>query len=105
MRWNATVRHALGRWSLLGRLSYYDEWFDSRDLHVYHGDAVVDVEAEYPVSGSTTLAVGSRNVFDNAPEENPIARAKGNRFSAHTPFGSNGAFYYLRVEYAWASGG
>ena len=104
MRWNATVRHALGNWSLLGRLSYYDEWFDSRDLHVYHGDAVVDVEAAYPVSGSTTLAVGSRNVFDNAPEENPVARAKGNRFSAHTPFGSNGAFYYVRVEYAWASG-
>ena len=34
-RWNASVRQAAGRWSLLGRVSYYAEWFDSRDLHVY----------------------------------------------------------------------
>ena len=76
-RWNATVRQALGRWSLLGRLSHYGEWFDSRDLYVYHGDAVVDLEAAYPVSESTTLSIGGRNVLGNDPEENPIARAKG----------------------------
>ena len=104
-RWNATVRQALGRWSLLGRLSHYGEWFDSRDLYVYHGDAVVDLEAAYPVSGSTTLTIGGRNVLGNDPEENPIARAKGNRYSAHTPFGINGGFYYLRLSYGWRSGG
>ncbi len=104
-RWTATVRQALGRWRLLGRVSYYDEWFDARDLYLYHGDAVVDVEASYPVSGSTTLTVGGRNVFDNDPEVNPIARQKGNRFSAQTPFGVNGAFFYLRLNYGWASGG
>ena len=104
-RWNATVGQALGGWSLLGRASYYGEWFDARDLYLYHGDAVVDIEASYPVGASTTLTVGSRNVFGNDPEENPIARAKGNRFSAHTPFGYNGAFYYLRLNYTWASGG
>ena len=44
-------------------------------------------------------------MFGNDPEKNPIARVKGNRFSAHTPFGYNGAFYYLRLNYTWASGG
>ena len=102
-RWNASVRQAVGRWRLLGRFSYYDEWFDSRDLHVYRGDAVVDVEATYPVSESTTLAVGAQNVFGNDPEENPIARAKGNRFSAYTPFGINGGYYYARLGYRWGS--
>ena len=95
----------LGRWRLLGRFSYYDEWFDSRDLYVYHGDAVFDVEAAYTVSESTTLTVGAQNAFGNDPEANPIARAKGNRFSVQTPVGANGAFYYARINYGWASGG
>ena len=104
-RWNATVRQALGGWRLLARLGYYDEWFDARDLYVYHGDAVVDLAAAYPIGDSTTLTIGSRNVFNKYPEENPIARAKGNPYSAHTPFGINGAFYYLRLNYGWSSGG
>ena len=104
-RWNATVRQAVGRWSVLGRVSWYDEWFDARDLYLYHGDAVVDLEASYPVGDSTTLTIGGRNAFGNDPEVNPIARQKGNRFSAHTPFGYNGAFYYLRLNYGWAAGG
>ena len=103
-RWTATIRQTLGRWRLLGRFSYYDEWFDSRDLYVYHGDAVFDLEAAYSVSESTTLTVGGQNAFGNDPEENPIARAKGNRFSVQTPFGANGAFYYVRINYGWASG-
>ena len=104
-RWNATVRQALGGWSLLARLGYYDEWFDARDLYVYHGDAVVDLEAAYPIGDSTTLTIGGRNALNKYPEENPIARAKGNPYSAHTPFGINGAFYYLRLNYGWSSGG
>ena len=78
-RWNATVRQTLGGWSLLGRVSWYDEWFDARDLYLYHGDAVVDLEASYPVGASTTLTIGGRNAFGNDPEANPIARQKGNR--------------------------
>ena len=100
-RWTATVRQSLGRWRLLGRFSYYGEWFDSRNLHVYRGDAVVDVEAAYPIRESTTLTLGAQNVFGNDPEPNPIARATGNRFSAYTPFGVNGGFYYARLGYRW----
>ena len=102
-RWNATLRQALGRWSLLGRLSWYDEWFDSRDSHVYRGDAVVDVEAAYPLGASATLAVGGQNVFGNDPEENPHGAARGNRFSAFTPFGVNGVYYYVRVGLTFAA--
>ncbi len=102
-RWNASVRQALGRWRLLGRLSWYGEWFDSRDSHVYRGDAVVDVEAAYPLGASATLAVGGQNVLGNDPEENPHGAARGNRFSAFTPFGVNGVFYYVRVGLHFAS--
>ena len=85
-------------------MSYYAAWFDSRDLHVYGGDAVVDLEATYPLGESVTLTVGGQNAFGNDPEENPIAREKGNRFSTHTPFGVNGGFYYVRINYGWKSG-
>ena len=67
--------------------------------------AVFDLEAAYTVSESTTLTIGGQNVFANDPEANPIARAKGNRFSAHTPFGVNGGFYYVRINYGWKTGG
>ena len=102
-RWNASVRQRLGRWRLLGRVSYYDDWFDSRDLYLYNGDAVVDLEAAYAISESTTFTIGGRNAFGNDPEENPIAGAKGNRFSVQTPFGADGAFYYVRINYGWTS--
>ena len=104
-RWNASVRQQVGRWRLLGRVSFYDDWFDSRDLYLYHGDAVVDLEAAYSINESTTLTIGGRNAFGNDPEENPIAGAKGNRFSVQTPFGADGAFYYVRINYGWTSGG
>ena len=102
-RWNVSVRQRLGRWRLLGRVSYYDDWFDSRDLYLYNGDAVVDLEAAYAISESTTFTIGGRNAFGNDPEENPIAGAKGNRFSVQTPFGADGAFYYVRIRYAWTA--
>ena len=100
-RWNASVRHTLGRWRLLGRLSHYGEWFDSRDLHVYRGDSVLDLEAEYPLSPSVTLVFGGRNALGRYPEENPRAGARGNRYSAYTPFGVNGGFYYVRIRRDW----
>ena len=100
-RWNVTVRQAAGRWRLLGRVSYYDDWFDSRDLYVYGGDSVLDLEAEYPLSPSVTLVVGGRNALGRYPEENPHAGVRGNRYSVQTPFGINGGFYYVRIRRAW----
>ena len=103
-RWSASVRQALGRWRLLGRLNYYGAWFDSRNGHVFHGDATVDLEAAYPAGESVTLTFGGQNVFGNDPEENPIARATGSRYSPFTPFGANGGFYYARINYGWTAG-
>ena len=100
-RWNVTVRQSAGRWRLLGRVSYYDGWFDSRDLYVYHGDSVLDVEAEYSLSPSVTLVFGGRNALGRYPEENPSAGTRGNRYSVNAPFGINGGFYYVRIRRAW----
>ena len=98
-RWNLTARHAIGRWRLLGRLSYYGAWYDSRDSHVYGGEHLFDLEASFPFNDALALTVGVQNLFDTPPERNPNAAATGNRYSAYAPFNYNGAFYYLRVNY------
>ena len=46
-RWLVTGKHTLGDLRLLGRLSSYDGWFDSRDDLYYNGDYLLDLEASY----------------------------------------------------------
>ena len=98
-RWVLTGKHALGDLGLLGRLSYYDGWFDSRDDLPYGGAHLVDIELLYSVSESVTLTVGGQNALNNYPAENPNAVFSGNMYSPNSPFGSNGGFYYLRLGY------
>ena len=107
-RWNAAVDQAAGRWRLLGRLSYYGDWFDYRDGFVYAGKPVVDVEAARPLGDAVTIAVGGRNVLNTYPDENPkvgdpsLGFWGGNLYPPSTPFGFNGGYYYVRIDYRWA---
>ena len=100
-RWNLTMHRGFGRWRLLGRLSYYDDWYDSRDVRVYNGEYLFDLEVSYPLSESVTFTTGVQNLLDNQPQENPNAAASGNRYSTYTPFNYNGTFYYVQLGYNW----
>ncbi len=100
-RWNFTMQRSFSRWRLLGRLSYYGDWYDSRDVQVYNGEYLFDLEVSRPLSESITFTIGVQNLFDNQPQENPNAFATGNRYSAYTPFNYNGAFYYVQLSYNW----
>ncbi len=99
-RYNLTANHATGDWSLLARVSYFDDWYDSEDGNTYSGEYLVDAEAAYHWNDSVTFTLGAQNLFDTTPEENPgAADGVGNRYSQFSPFGFNGAFYYMRVRY------
>ena len=100
-RWILTGKHALGRLSLLGRLSYYAGWFDSRDDMAYPGARLVDLEASWSIGDALTLTAGGQNALNRYPAENPGAEFSGNRYGPGSPFGSNGGFYYLRLGYRW----
>ncbi len=101
-RWNVSGRYIPGRLQLLGRLSYYGGWFDSRDDRYYDGDALIDIEAAYDFGEVLTLTLGARNAFNHYPERNPAAAAvAGNLYSLATPFSYNGGYYYLRLAYRW----
>ena len=99
-----TAGHHLGEhWRFLGRVGYWDEWYDNEDGRTYGGETLVDIEGAYTFTNSLSLVLGAQNVFDTAPEENPAAAdTVGNLYSQYTPFGFNGAFWYARVKYDFA---
>lgn len=99
-RASLTANHRIGPWRFLGRLSYYDQWFDSEDVQIYGDEYLVDLEAAYAFNEQVTLVLGGQNVLDEVPDENRGARTGvGNRYSQYSPFGFNGAYYYARVRY------
>ncbi|CAM2008292.1 TonB-dependent receptor plug domain-containing protein [Acanthopleuribacter pedis] len=100
IRWNLAANHRMGNFRVLGRLSYFDDWFDSEDVQVYGGEYLVDAELAYTWDERLGITIGGQNIFDTFPEENPGARSGvGNLYSQFTPFGFNGGFYYVRLRY------
>ena len=99
-RYNIAANHSTGNWRFLARVSYYDDWYDSEDGNTYDGKSLVDLEAAYTHNDNLTVVFGAQNAFDETPDENPGAAAGvGNRYSQFSPFGFNGAYWYLRLRY------
>ena len=100
-RWSLSASHAPEPWRFLARLNYYGGWYDSEDVRFYDGDPTVDLEAAYALSESTSFALGGQNVLNQFPDLNPTAGLVGNPYSEYTPYGFNGAFFYVRMNYLW----
>jgi len=99
-RWNLQANHFWGNWRFLGRVSYYDDWYDSEDGEFYSGKSILDLEAAYTWRENTTIVLGMQNALDETPDENPGAAAGvGNKYSQYSPFGFNGGFWYLRLTW------
>ncbi|MEM7351026.1 MAG: TonB-dependent receptor [Acidobacteriota bacterium] len=105
-RWNISANHRLDNGlRFLGRISYYDDWFDSEDVASYSGEYLVDFEAAYDLKSGVTFTLGGQNIFDTFPDENTGARSGvGNLYSQYTPFGFNGAFWYARLGFKFKHG-
>ena len=119
-RWNFSVGHDAGPWSLTGRLHYFGAFWDSEDgrnaadLGVveqswlypsYGGKALLDLELGIPLGESVKLALGGENVLNTYPEINQHgANTVGNKYGQFSPFGFNGAYYYVRLNYSWGGG-
>ena len=121
VRWNFSVNHRADRWSLMGRLNYFGAFWDSEDgrnsvglvggpmqpwlYPAYSGKALLDLELGIPLSGGVNLALGAENVLNAYPEVNMFgAQTVGNQYGQFSPFGFNGAYYYLRINYGWGGG-
>jgi iron complex outermembrane receptor protein len=99
-RYNLSANHMMDGWRVLGRLSYYGDWYDSNQDLVYPGEYVVDVELSYDLNESSSVMIGGNNVFDEAGDElHDAAAGAGNTFSEFAPMGFSGAFWYAKYSY------
>ncbi len=99
-RWNLSANHMANNFRFLARVSYFDDWWDSEDGQKYSGKNLLDLEAGYTFNDSLSVVLGAQNVLDETPDENPgAAGGVGNRYSQFSPFGFNGAYWYLRLNY------
>ena len=118
-RWNFGVTHDAGKWMLTGRLHYYGAFWDSEDgrnandvaptqvaeswlYPSYSGKALLDLELGIPLGERVKLALGGENVLNTYPEVNQYgASTVGNQYGQFSPFGFNGAYYYVRLNFSW----
>ena len=113
-RWNVGVNQRVGRMSFLGRVSYFGGWYDydsgfaqvfvpsgGIEQGFFAGRPIVDLELSMALGGGATLAVGGQNAFSTYPQESARAMSVGEKYSEYTPWGFNGAYYYVRVGYGW----
>ena len=101
--------------SILGRVNYFGGWydFDSGFAQLYapsggieqgffDGRPIIDVEASIPLGGGTTLALGGPERVQHLPgRKRPRDVGRRAVYSEYTPWGFNGAYYYVRVGYGW----
>ena len=90
------------------RLNYYGGWGDSggqlaagdnSEAVSYGSSLLVDLEAAYQFNDMFRLAVGGENVFDELPDDDGhfVAELLGVDKALTSPFGFNGAFWYVRL--------
>ena len=114
-RWNASVNHVEDRWTLNAILHFYGSYWDRADARsalgtamshlypLYSGKPLLDLKVGFPFD-DITLDVGAQNVFNTYPDENPgRVEGVGNRYGRFGPFGINGGYYYVRVNYGWGA--
>ena len=102
-RLNATWKQRVGRFELMGRLSFYGSWYERRDQHTYPGEWVVDFEVDYRIGRGVSIAGGAQNALNNYSDISPRQYAVGAQFSQASPFGFNGAYWYTRLNYRWGA--
>jgi iron complex outermembrane receptor protein len=101
--------YGLGKFHGLARVNYYGGWSttgglfgngDASDAVSYGSKTLLDLEARYKWNDHFTFAVGGDNVFNTHPdkEKNPTLQFLGNKYALTSPFGIDGAFWYVRVK-------
>lgn len=90
------------------RANYYGGWGDSggqlaagdaSEAVSYGAKTLIDMEAQFRFGDIFGLAVGGENVFDTQPDDDGhfVAELLGVDKSLTSPFGVNGAFWYVRL--------
>jgi iron complex outermembrane receptor protein len=73
---------------------------DGSDVYNYDGAILVDIEARLTFDDKYTVTFGGENIFDEYPDKegNGTLQFLGQQYAITSPFGFNGAFWYMRVS-------
>ena len=95
-------------------LHFYGQYWDREDARgalggalsylypLYSGKPLLDLEVGFPFGDEVTLSVGAQNIFNTYPDENQgVLTGNGNLYGQFSPFGFNGGYYYVRINYGW----
>lgn len=104
-----TFAYSQNVFSSLVRLNHYGEWKstgglfgpgDASDVTEYNGSVLVDVEASMTFADKYTVTIGGDNIFDQVPDKegNEVLQFLGQQYAVTSPYGFNGAFWYMRVS-------
>lgn len=100
-RVNFSALYSLGKFSVMGRASYYGKWTDAAAVdQTFGAETLFDLELSYDFTENYRLTVGGRNLTDEKGDkvENPGRSYWGVIYPTESPFGFNGAYYYVRLE-------
>ena len=101
-RGSLTVSQSItSQWSVLGRGSYYGDWYDSEDDETYTGKVLFDLESSYMAGSGIIITFGVQNLLNTYPDENPKSGNIGNQYGQFSPFGFNGAYWYAKFGYSF----
>ena len=93
--------HPFGKVRSLLRATLYDGWYDVGDDFDYPGRVIVDAELAVDLSNSASITLGAQNLLNAYPDVSPNALNVGAQYPESTPFGFNGGYYYVRMNYSW----
>ena len=105
----------MDNFGVLARGGYWGDWFDSEDNATYTGKFIADLEVSYTADSGITFTLGGNNILDTYPDENPAysddtpatkgdaynAPDIGNTYGQFSPFGFDGAYWYVKVGYSF----
>ena len=103
-----TFDYSKDRWGGLVRFNGYGGWEttggifspgDASDASKYGSEILVDLEARFQFNDTFSMAIGGDNIFDTFPddEQDGVFQFLGVIHSITSPFGFNGAFWYVRA--------
>lgn len=105
-RWNFTAVHQMDALRLMGRVSYYGDFFDNEAGGTFDDATTLDLELAYDFNEGSTITLGGRNVTNEkgctVDSCSTSSRTDlGNKYSQFSPFGFNGSLWYARYQYSF----
>ncbi len=98
-RFNLTLTHSINNWYLVGRYSYFGEWYDDHSAAEFDGYGLVDLLAQYNFDSGLAVTVGAENALNEYPDKS-INPGNGRKYPRYSPAGHNGALIYAKISYS-----